>query len=65
MNEGNHEQPARTQHNQNLMHQCLVNDRDMRNKRCVNSIKYTNNIRIICLNVKELDPWKCKRWEDS
>ena len=63
MNEGDYEQPERLRHNHNLIHQYLINDIEIRNEGYIDSIKDTNNVRIMSLNVKGLDPWKYEKME--
>ena len=63
LNERNNEQPVRLNYNYNLMHQCLINNMEIRNKGHINLIKDISNARIMSLNVKGLDPQKCEKIE--
>ena len=41
----------------------MINDIEIRNEGYIDPIKHSNNIRIMSLNVKGLDPWKYEKIE--
>ena len=61
LNERNNEQPVRLNYNYNLMHQCLINNMEIRNKGHINLIKDISNARIMSLNVNGLNLWQDKK----
>ena len=55
MNEENREELERRRKHQNSILQYMINDIEIRNEGCIDPIKYSNNIRIMSLNIKGLD----------